>query len=180
MTTRHSYGFPNGRVVFLVFVGPPVAFLAYMLWRLRYSMFPWPHFGEQTATIVGAALIAVVAIAFATTIANAFPDVNVRSDGIEIRFFFPLLTRWFFLPWKAIDHISRKESPLKMLNKKLRPDLLVYSRVLPVFYFVPMLWFASTLRRGFFIGRQIQKYDELAIALEAIQGRTAPIAAARG
>jgi hypothetical protein len=171
-TRRYSYQFPNAWFVFLVFLAPPIVYFLLLLAKFRSAAESQAHGTDLSLALISVFIAGLIAAALATIIANAFPDIRVNTHGIEVRFFFPLITLWIPLPWSSISKVSPQENPAMRLLGDRKPNLVVFSSALPEFYHLPTAWFAFSLRRGFIVTKQIQGYSELARVLQGTHEAT--------
>jgi hypothetical protein len=166
VTQDHSYRFPNAWFVFVIFLTPPFVMFALILRDFLSVLGAQGDIDAPGPTLIGAAISCLVAVGFATVIANAFPDIRVDALGIQVRFCVPLFILWLRLPWSSITKVTEQEEPAPRLFRDHRPNLVVFSSALPAFYHIPTAWFAFSRRRGFIITKRIQGYTELARALQ--------------
>ena len=162
ITQKYSYRFPNAWLVFVAFLGLPLVFFALLLRKFVAVVGARGDVSELGPALIGLAIACLIAVSFATIIANAFPDVTVDALGIYVRFFLPFFTRWIHLPWSSIAKVTSQDELVIRLLKDRRPNLAVFSTALPTFYHIPTAWFAFSPQRGFLVTKQIQGYSELA------------------
>jgi hypothetical protein len=124
-------------------------------------------FGEDPDPIHLDYILLTFAMAFlitpllATLAGNSFPAVRVCPDCLEIRFYFPRLSRWIKLPWDAIERIDVFSDSWEAIQKKQGRNLFIKSRKLPFFYAISALLFRRTASRGVMILDEIDRYDVL-------------------
>ena len=168
MQARHfDYPPPNGVLALYVFCGVPLFAMALVLANKTRSVGSRVLPQELSAELIVFLLVWISTTIYGVLVANSFPALRLRTNGIEVRFFFPFLTRWIFLSWDQIDRTEAYRSPAGSLFGKAKSDLVVLSDQMPLFYFLPMLVFRRTLKRGFVIKSRIRGYDDLWRALTA-------------
>jgi hypothetical protein len=143
---KFYYPFPNVRILFLYLLLLCLPFLII----------------SKFAFIV----VLILVMSLTTLIINAFPTIRLKSEGIEIDFYFPFLSKWFFMPWSAIEQIKIIDPPLQPLHRsKHKPNIMVYSHLLPKYYHLPALLYGRTWKKGFMILNKINGYEEIMMEL---------------
>jgi hypothetical protein len=163
----YDYPIPNGVVVFWIFTTPPIIFFVLLFIAKSGDIMSQTLSTEDTSSFLGFILMILLAAICASCVTNIFPAVKLRSNGVEIRFYFPLLTRWIWLPWNSITNLKSYSSPSDFLFKNKQKNLLVSSKNLPMFYHIPSIIYGHSFDRSFIIGSWIRGYDKIVSELDS-------------
>jgi len=164
-----DYPIPNGIIAFWIFVAPP---LTLMLLTFLSSMTEILHGRidqKETSMIIGLLIFNFLSVIFGSFAANSFPAIRVNSEGIELRFYFPFLTRWISLPWNSITQVRTyfSPTPTESFFKKQERGIIIFSNHLPLIYFLTSLIWGHSIDRSIIIGKRIKRYNEVLTILEA-------------
>ncbi len=159
--SKYDYPFPNMVFVFWLFTFIPFCLLALFWWNFTNNGYTGQLRDEYTSIASLLIILCIVVPVISTILFNSFPAIRIDMDGLKIRFYFPLLSKWYYLPWKSIDRINTRLSPANVLFNKSKKELFVFSEKLPLYYYIPALMYGHSLQRGFIIGRNIARFETL-------------------
>lgn len=156
----YDYRFPNSVAAFWIVASPPALIFGYALWRFVAEE------GSPTGpgSIVGLFFQSLLILLAATVMVNAFPAIRLGTQGIELRFYFPFLSRWYLLRWEEITNLSSLPAPVARIlrfKRFTKSNSLVCSTSLPKFYYLPGLLFGRKLCPGFVISHRIKDYEKV-------------------
>lgn len=164
---KDHYDYPFTLVAFWYFsIGPFTPFLIMLCMRLdeiRDQSLP----GEDLMELGFGLLLGVFATVVTTIFINSFPAVRINPRGMEIRFFFPILTRWISLPWSQVDGVRECVFLKYRVLRKDVKGLIISSQHLPPFYHLPALLWGHTTDRSVPINSRIKGYDDLVQSIKA-------------
>lgn len=162
-----DYPIPNGIIAFWIFVVPPLTLMLFTLLSCVIEILHGRIAHKETSMIIGLSILLLLSVIFASFVANSFPAIRMSSEGIEVRFYFPFLTRWISLPWNSITQVKTYFSPTGSLFKKQERGIMIFSNHLPIIYYLPSLIWGRSIDRSIIIGKRIKQYNEVLIVLEA-------------
>jgi len=166
ISNTHDYPFPNGIAVFWMFSLPPCVLLILLIWKVLQIIWESGLITGQLSTLLGVAIMCLMGVLGATIVVNSFPAIRMHADGLEIRFYFPFLTRWISLSWNDVEAVEMCASPVDVILRRREHGILtVYSSRLPLLFLIPSMIVRHSLRRGFFITNRIKGYEILVQSL---------------
>ena len=157
----NKYDYPHGLLWFWYFTILLPLVLIIVLYIYRQEILTMELNRVEFDNILFTAILCLIMPILAALFVNSIPALRLKNGGLEIRFFFPKMTKWIFLPWDEIDsiefyHFSRVQTFLRM-----KKNFLIYSKKLPLYYFFPALFYGHSFSRGIVVTGKIRGYDEL-------------------
>lgn len=169
MSDQYDYPFPNAKVAFWIMMFPVIILSVIACRRLVFIVGNVGQMKGELPSVIFMMLVGLVFFFLITLVFNAFPTIRVISSGLEIRFFLPFLTRWFFLPSENIDDLVSYQPHSNVFTKER--NMLVISQHLPAYYLFPSLVFGRRIGRGFIIRHNIKRYRDLVRRIADIADR---------
>ena len=164
-----SYRFPSGIIAFWIILSPVILCSATIIFSAITAapidgVAPLARI-RSPGVLAWFAMLLPLSLATGTFMTNSFPRIRTTSDGIELRFYFPFLTRWFRLDWAEIDGAYRFGSTFDTILNRRPSDtsagIAITSRRLPLFYLFPSLLFYRRASRSIFLPPRLRDFDKL-------------------
>ena len=159
---QYDYSPINAVSTFWLFASPMILILILVLYKYRVEIWSREFIHVDLLTIQFLFVMSlIIGPILATLLANSFPALRIKTDGLEVRFYFPKVTKWIFISWNEIDGVEFFPIPIERILGKKGKNLFIRSKRLPFYYFLTALFFKNSFSRGVIIMDNIKKYDEL-------------------
>ena len=162
-----EYPILDGKFLFWWFFLPPMIITLIALMNVRNSILNSGITYEKVELIGFLIIFSLSFLVLAFLVANAFPVIRIGEGGIEVRIYFPFLTRWILLPWNSIYRVEPFLFQLKLLNRKHAWGIIIFSNHIPRMYHIPSLIWGHSIDRNIIIKSGIKGYDDLQKVLQA-------------
>ena len=158
----YNYPFPNAVCIFWYFASPMFLFLLSLIIYYHRVVFAKGLINLENIKLILSFLFSLTIMpSVAYVVANLYPSVRLDQNGLEIQIYFPLMTKWLFIPWEDVETIKIYVEPSTSLFGRGKKWIFVQSEKLPFIYLLLTLFFKQTTKRGFTITHRIRGYDQL-------------------